>query len=151
VETIMDDSYHNRNQKSLALICTQYNIVPDKHLAMKNYSESATRANQIGSDSIFRVYKTGQLYDIAKGISLNKDVKQQREAEKTRVLLKDAKQQIEGMIEEHDYRVEKKAKYQKMMDEFNGIHKGSTKIKDSSSVGSHNSTIERPILTNPLP
>ena len=76
VETLMaTGSYHNRAQRDLALLCTKYDIVPDKELAMKNYSDSMAKANQIVDGSLFNYYKTGQMFDIAKGVTLNKELK----------------------------------------------------------------------------
>jgi len=51
--------HHNKTQRELALLCAQYDIVPDKQLAMKNYSESAAKANQITNGNAFQFYKTG--------------------------------------------------------------------------------------------
>ena len=47
IETLMDKSYHNKNQRQLAKICAEYNIVPEKELATKNYSDSVSKVNMI--------------------------------------------------------------------------------------------------------
>jgi hypothetical protein len=42
---------------------------------MKNYSESAAKANQITDGNAFQFYKTGQMFDLPHGVTLNKEVK----------------------------------------------------------------------------
>lgn len=44
---------------------------------------------------IFAFYKKGYLFEIGNGISLNKDVKRQKESERTNQLIQEARDNIE--------------------------------------------------------
>lgn len=65
--------------------------MPNKILALKNYSESAAKANMIADGNVFQFYKTGQMFDLSCGVTLNKEVKRQREQEKNQTLFIEAK------------------------------------------------------------
>lgn len=90
--------HHNKTQRDLALLCARFDIVPKKDLALKNYSESAAKANMITSGNAFAFYKTGQMFDLPHGVTLNKEVKRQREQEKNQTLFLEAMQRIKSIL-----------------------------------------------------
>lgn len=53
----------------------KHGIIPDREQAIKNYSDSIGKVNQINNRSIFCYYKTSQLFELPNGVSLNKDLK----------------------------------------------------------------------------
>jgi hypothetical protein len=67
---------------------------------VKNYSDSIAKANLVTGQPIFTYYKKGYLFEIANGISLNKDVKKQNESEKMNQLIQNARDEIEKTLKE---------------------------------------------------
>ena len=74
----MDDTYHNKRQRDIALLCMKYNIIPDREVALKNYSDSAFRANQVPNGEAFQQYKSAQLFELTNGVFLNKQYRKQK-------------------------------------------------------------------------
>jgi hypothetical protein len=79
-------------------LCAQYDIIPDKDLASKHYSDSIAKANLVTGQPIFTFYKKGYLFELANGVSLNKDVKKQKDSERNSELIEKARLDIEKMI-----------------------------------------------------
>ncbi len=99
LEGIMASEDRSRIQRNLSHLCAKYRIYPDREKALEAYSDSMAKATLVPTGkTIFGEYKTAHLFDIKKGISLNKEVKRLRESERTKKMILEARAKVQSFL-----------------------------------------------------
>ena len=78
----MDNSHQNfqtKREHALANLCTKYKSHPDRNKVFPEYSESKAIVSQFVENAGYQFYKTGQMFNIGKGITINRAVKKRLE------------------------------------------------------------------------
>eukprot|EP00347_Sterkiella_histriomuscorum_P021794 403332744 len=97
LNAVLSDAYHSKTKRKLADLIVKFDLKLERSKALENYSQSTAIVNQYGDESsVYSFYKTGQMFNMANGVSINKEKKKQKEQEE----FDEVKERVQKQIEQ---------------------------------------------------
>ncbi|CDW91020.1 UNKNOWN [Stylonychia lemnae] len=95
LQVMLGDLDHNKSKKQVADLIVKFDMRLDRAKALRNYSLSTAMVSQFGDGSAYTFYKTGQMFSLQNGVSLNKEKKRQEELQELETFREKIQKQIE--------------------------------------------------------